>query len=58
MLPRFIDSTAQNSGQRLGNVNRTHLVLASGKLVLQNNKNYKNYQECPMQQDSFNEAGY
>ena len=58
MFPRFIDSTVQNSGQRLGNIIQTHLVLASGKLVLQNNKNYKNYQECPMQQDSFNEAGY
>ena len=35
MLLTFIDWTAQNSGQRLDNVNKTHLVLASGKLVLQ-----------------------
>ena len=35
ILPRFIDGSAQNSGQRLDNVNRTHLVLASGKLVRQ-----------------------
>ena len=28
------DSTGCNSGQRLDNVNLTHLVLASGKLVL------------------------
>ena len=35
MLLRFIDSTAKNSGQRLDNVNQTHLVvLASGKLEL------------------------
>ena len=30
---------AKNSGQRLDNVNQTHLVLASGKLILQ--KTYK-----------------
>ena len=35
MLLRFIDDIAKSSGQRLDNVNRTHLVLASGKLVLQ-----------------------
>ena len=35
MLLRFIDGTAQNSWQRLDYVNQTHLVLASGKLVLQ-----------------------
>ena len=35
MLLRFIYGTAQNSGQRLHNVKGTHLVLASGKLVLQ-----------------------
>ena len=35
MLQRFIDGTALKSGQRLDNDNRTHLVLASGKLVLQ-----------------------
>ena len=34
MLQRFIDGPAQNSGQRLDNVNQTLLVLASGKLVL------------------------
>ena len=34
MLLRFIDSTTQNSGQS-DNVNPTHLVLASGILVLQ-----------------------
>ena len=35
MLLRFIDGTAQNSGQRLHHVIGAHLVLASGKLVLQ-----------------------
>ena len=35
MLLRFIDSAALNSGERLENVNQTHLVLARGKLVLQ-----------------------
>ena len=30
MFVRFIDGTAQNSGQRLDNVNRPHLVVASG----------------------------
>ena len=35
MLLIFIDGTAKNSGQRLDNVNRTHPVLASGKLELQ-----------------------
>ena len=35
MLQRFIDSPAWNSGERLDNVNRTHLVLACVKLVLQ-----------------------
>ena len=34
-LLRFIGGTAESSGQRLDNVNRTHLVLASGKLVPQ-----------------------
>ena len=34
-LLRVINSTALNSGQRLDNVDPTHLVLASGKLVLQ-----------------------
>ena len=34
-LLRFTDGTAQNSAQRLYNVTRTHLVLTSGKLVLQ-----------------------
>ena len=33
MLLRFIDDAAQNSGQRLDNVNRTQLVVASGKLI-------------------------
>ena len=37
MLLRFINGTAQSSGQRLDNVNQTHLVLASGKLVLPKN---------------------
>ena len=36
MLLRFMDWI--ESGQRLDNVNGTHLVLASGKLVLQKNK--------------------
>ena len=35
MLPRFIDSTTWNSGQRLDNVNRTYLVLVSDKVALQ-----------------------
>ena len=35
MLPRFIDGTGTDSEQLLDNVNRTHLVLASGKIVLQ-----------------------
>ena len=35
MLVIFIDGTTLNSGQRLANVNRTHLELVSGKLVLQ-----------------------
>ena len=35
MLLRLIDGTAYNSGQRLDNVDRTHLVLVSGKLGLQ-----------------------
>ena len=35
MLLRFIDGTAENSGQRLDNDNRTHLGLVGGKLVLQ-----------------------
>ena len=35
MFQRFIDGPAKNSGPRLDNVNQTHLVLASGKLVLQ-----------------------
>ena len=34
MLLRFIDVTASNSGERLDNVNRTHLALASDKRVL------------------------
>ena len=40
MLSRLKDSTAQNSGQRLYNVNPTHLVLASGKLVHKRGRNY------------------
>ena len=36
-LLRLIDGTAQSSGQRLDNFDRTHLVLAIGKLVLQKN---------------------
>ena len=35
MLLSFIEGSTSNSGQRLENVNGTHLVLASGKLVLQ-----------------------
>ena len=35
MLLRFIDGTAKNNELRLYNVNQTHLILASGKLVLQ-----------------------
>ena len=37
ILLRFIGSTAWNTGQMLDNVNRTYLVLASGKLLQQNN---------------------
>ena len=42
MMQRCIDGW-EASGQRLDNVKRTHLVLASGKLVLQksSNTNYK-----------------
>ena len=36
---RFIDGAAWNSGQRLANVNRTLLVLACGKLILQKTLN-------------------
>ena len=36
-LLSFIDSTSWNSGQRLDNFDQTHLVLTSGKLVLQKN---------------------
>ena len=39
MFLRFIDITALSSGQRLDIVNRTHLVLASGNLVLKNQIN-------------------
>ena len=35
MFLRFIDGTADNSEQLLDNVNRTHLVLACGKLLRQ-----------------------
>ena len=35
MFLRFTGSTNLNSGQRLDNVNQTHLVLVSGKVVLQ-----------------------
>ena len=35
MLQRFKDGPAQNSGQRLDDVIQTHLVTASGTLVLQ-----------------------
>ena len=34
---RFIDGTAYKGIQSLDNVNRTHLVLAGGKIVLQKN---------------------
>ena len=34
-VAEIIDGTAKNSGQRLDIVNRTHLVLASDKRVLQ-----------------------
>ena len=37
MLQRDLMALLKNSEQRLDNVNRTHLVLASGKLVLQKN---------------------
>ena len=48
MLLIFIDGTAWKSGYRLNNVNRTHLVLASGKLVIQKHfmsscTNYHNF---------------
>ena len=33
----LINDTAWNSGQRIDNVDQTHLVQASGKLVLQKN---------------------
>ena len=37
--------TAENSGQRLDNVNRTHLALASGKLVLQKKNSSKRFNQ-------------
>ena len=44
MLLRFIGSTAYNSRLRLDNVNGTHLVQASGRLVLQKDKkNFNSY---------------
>ena len=39
-VARFIDGTALSSGQRLDNVNQTHLVLANGKLVLQKKRSW------------------
>ena len=42
VLQGFIDGTALYSGQRLYNVNQTHLVLASGKLVLRETKKQVN----------------
>ena len=45
MLLRFIGGIALNSGQRLDNVNRAHLVLASGKLVLQKVQKQKHWRE-------------
>ena len=36
MMLRFNYGTTKNSGQRFDNLNRTHLVLAGRKLVLQN----------------------
>ena len=35
MLLIFMDSTTWSSGQRLDNVNQIHLVLASGKIIIQ-----------------------
>ena len=40
MLLRCNDPGTKNSGPKLDYVNRTHLVLASGNLVLQRNKKY------------------
>ena len=41
VLLTFIEGTASNIGQRPDNVNRTHLVLDSGKLVLQKTSKLK-----------------
>ena len=53
MLQRFIDGPAQNTGQRLDNINQTHLVLARGKLVLQKSVYYTSKTQ-KKQQLSFN----
>ena len=37
-LRRFITCTTLNSGQKLDNVGRTHIALASGKQVIQKDK--------------------
>ena len=37
-LLRFIEETAKNTGQRLDNVNQTHIVLASVELMLQKSR--------------------
>ena len=47
LLQRFIDGPAKNSGQRLDNVNQTHLVLASGKPVLKKNLTGDQFQYRP-----------
>ena len=42
MLLIFIDGTAQSNAQSLDSVNRTYLVLASGKLAQKNYVSLKN----------------
>ena len=48
MLLRFIAGTASNIGRRLDNVHQTHLVLASGKLVLQKRMSVVKLDLCAM----------
>ena len=47
MLLRFIEGTAYNTGQRLDNVNQTHLVVSCGMLVLQKDQTTVVHIECP-----------
>ena len=46
MVISFTAGTALNSGQRLDNVNQTHLALASDKLVLQKGRLLLDNHDC------------